>query len=64
MTLAEMKTFSDAGPWCTYSDVCGDDMHVVPGFEGRRHEIDDICWCHPVYEQVEDGQVIHHNVAQ
>lgn len=57
-------TPSHGGTWRSYTK--GNDAHVVPGFEGRRHELHLQCWCHPVYsnELTPDGDVIMHNVAQ
>lgn len=57
---------SDSGPWRTYSASLdgGDDSHVVPGFEGRRHALRPLCWCHPGAVLAEDGTVYLHQAAQ
>lgn len=58
---------SDSGPWRTYStpiDGDGDDSHVVPGFERRRHALHPLCWCHPGAVLAEDGTVYLHQAAQ
>lgn len=57
-------TPSDAGPWANYRTSESTDEHVVPGFEGRRHLLVWDCWCHPFIECFEDGELVHHNVAQ
>lgn len=56
---------SDAGPWRTYECDCGCcDVHVVPGFERRRHVLIKECWCHPTIRMTEDGEIVHHHAAQ
>lgn len=61
------RTFSDAGPWRQYQAAYGSgdtDVHIVPGFERRRHVLHPLCHCHPVVEIDELGEWYHHNVAQ
>lgn len=65
MNLINVEIRSDSGPWRRYTCTCGcANEHVVPGFEHRKHALILECWCHPWLELVEDGVIVHHNVAQ
>jgi hypothetical protein len=51
---------SHGGPW---RRVGTGPIHCYPAF-GPKHNRDWHCWCHPIIEIFEDGEMVLHNVAQ
>jgi hypothetical protein len=53
---------SHSGPWLNFR-IGPDTVHCVPSY-GPEHRLEWRCWCHPLIELFEDGEMVLHNVAQ